>query len=68
MYIDGEKGPKCGCGYDTYISFYEGEPYLICIFHTSEEGVMWKIIKEKPENWPNLSIEETFDILMKDET
>lgn len=59
-----EEGPKCFCGYPTKIIIEDDQPWLFCFFHTPEEGAMWPLPKEKPNDWStNISKERQSEIM-----
>lgn len=57
---DREPGPDCYCGRGRGVVLVrEGElPELLCIFHTNQEGAVFCLPKERPENWPDLNNDE----------
>ena len=59
MWVNGEKGPTCKCGWPTNVSVSKGQmPILWCFGHSKEAGAMWPLPNEKPFNWPRLSDQE----------
>ena len=60
---DKEKGPECFCGMPTRVFLTNDKPALLCLFHTNEEGAMFPLPAERPENWPNLSTEEMVSLV-----
>lgn len=61
-----EKGPECYCGCPTGVIIdSDGKAWLLCIFHTNEEGAMFPLPKDgRPDNWPDIPREE-LNALMK---
>lgn len=59
-WIDKEKGPECFCGMPTSVHVdSEDKAWLMCIFHSYAEGVMFPLPKDgRPDNWANVSREE----------
>jgi hypothetical protein len=58
-WIQSEQGPECYCGWPTVVVVHEnGLASLMCFGHTKEEGAMFPLPANKPDNWPNLTHQE----------
>lgn len=53
-WVNNEDGPLCSCGAATIVKVMDdrsGEALLLCLFHTYEEGAMWRLPNERPADW-----------------
>jgi hypothetical protein len=58
-WTNGEKGPECFCGMPTTVTVFEGKAHILCIFHSSDAGMLFPLpIHGRPANWPNLTNDE----------
>ena len=46
-WIQGEE-LDCPCGNPAIVRVDDGKPYMLCIFHTDECGIMCRLPNEKP--------------------
>ena len=60
-----EPGPTCGCGAPTMVHFEDERPMLLCIFHTKAEGAMFSLPSERPERWPDLTVDELREVILR---
>jgi hypothetical protein len=58
QWIDGESGPTCLCGWPTIVTVTETGPVLLCFGHSKHAGRSWRLPKERPDNWPDLTDDE----------
>lgn len=63
-WIDREPGPTCFCGMPTCVIVSDHRVDLMCLFHSSEAGIMFPLPKDKrPEHWPDMSDSEMKDLV-----
>lgn len=59
MWANNEDGPDCYCGNPTVVKIIPPRgAILICLFHTSAEGVYQQLPDEAPNNWDEVTIED----------
>lgn len=61
-WINGEPGPKCFCGKETFVIVDDYGVSLMCLFHSKAEGVSFDLPKEKPDKWPNMTNAEMVEL------
>jgi len=58
-WVNNEDGPDCTCGDPTVVkTVATGGAVLICLFHTNEAGVSYRLPDEAPDNWSEMTIEQ----------
>lgn len=51
-WTENEDGPDCCCGNPTIVKILpDGDPVLMCFFHTAETGMITKLPLAKPADW-----------------
>lgn len=59
QWVNNESGPDCHCGNPTLVKVNSmGGAILLCLFHTSAEDVYWQLPEQRPDDWPNLTMEQ----------
>lgn len=52
-----EDGPLCVCGNPTIVKLSSDGPALLCLFHISGAGALFPLPIERPDDWPDWTIE-----------
>lgn len=61
-WTNGEPGPNCFCGKETFVIVDDYGISLMCLFHTKSEGASFALPNERPEKWPDMTNEEMVEL------